>query len=129
MDSKQSRSNKRKGGAWETEIVGDARGRRGYDAERQPKNGSRDSGDVVIRFPGLHLVVEAKNEKSISLPGYLAELAVEVANYRKARPSATAAGVVFVKRRQYGAAKGYAVMEVDAFYDLLELLTRGIVER
>lgn len=122
MDSKTSRANKRKGGAWETEVVADARGRRGLDAERQPKNGSRDSGDIVIRYPGLHLVIEAKNEKSINLPGYLEELRVEVNNYRAARPNVTAAGVVFVKRRSHGAARGYAVMEVDAFYDLLAML-------
>lgn len=123
MDSKQSRANKRKGGSWETEIVSDARGRRGLDAERQPKNGSRDSGDVTIRFPSFHLVVEAKNEKSITLPAYLEELRVEVENYRKARPTITAVGAVFIKRRQHGAARSYAVMEVDDFYDLLTLLS------
>jgi hypothetical protein len=122
MDSKMSRANKAKGSGWESDIITHARARN-LDAEKQPKNGSRDSGDAVIRFPSFHLVIEAKNEKSINLSGYLEELRVELANYRKARPAITAAGVVLVKRRQHGVAKGYAVMEVEALYDLLELLT------
>lgn len=122
MDSKTSRANKQKGSKWESDTVAHARSRN-LDAERQPKNGSRDSGDIVVRFPSLHLVIEAKNEKSIQLSSYLEELKKEVANYRSARPAITAAGVVFVKRRSHGAARGYAVMEVDDFYDLLELFT------
>lgn len=122
MDSKTSRANKRKGGEWEVSNVAHGRSR-GLDIDKQPKNGSRDSGDLVARYPGFHLVIEAKNEKSINLPGYLEELRVEVDKYRKARPTVTAVGVAFVKRRNHGVGKGYAVMEVDAFYDLLDMLT------
>lgn len=124
MDSKQSRANKRKGSGWESDIITHARSK-SLDAEKQPKNGRSDSGDAVIRFPSFHLVVEAKNEKSINLSGYLEELKTEVANYRKARPAITTAGVVFVKRRQHGAARSYAVMEIEDLYDLLQLLTGG----
>ena len=122
MDSKQSRANKRKGSGWESDIITHARSLN-LDAEKQPKNGVRDSGDAVIRFPSFHLVIEAKNEKSISLSSYLEELRVEVENYRSARPAISATGVVMVKRRQYGVAKGYAVMEIEALYDLLNMLS------
>lgn len=75
-------------------------------AKRQPARGKLDEGDIHL---GDLWVIEAKAEKSINLPGYLAELEVEMANAE--RPY----GVVVVKRRNHQIGRSYVVMELDRF--------------
>ena len=102
----------RKGAAWETAVV------RYLSAsfpgcERRVSNGRADRGDVT----GVpNTVIECKDERSIDLPGYLAELEVEKVN------AVADFGVVFVKNRRHGVGAGYAVMTVEDARSLLAYL-------
>lgn len=80
-------------------------------AERRRLTGSSDQGDIA----GLpYVVVEVKNEKTITLPGYLAELEAEIRNAK------ADTGVVLVKRRgSTNVADWYAVMPGDRWLTLL----------
>lgn len=90
MDSKQSRKNK-VAGQWAEKLTVEYLQQRGYhQAERRRLEGVLDRGDVA----GVpRTVVEVKNEKSISLAGYLKELAVEMDNAGASR------GAVVVRKR------------------------------
>ena len=88
-------------------------------AERRVKNGRYDRGDIT----GLgSVVIECKDERSIDLPGYLAELEVEMAN------AGADFGFVFVKNRRHGVGAGYAVMSIeDARHLLAYLQQQGLL--
>ncbi len=107
----QMRHAKTKGREAETAVVEWLRANGRPHAERRRLQGSADQGDIA----GLpYVVVEVKNEKSISLPGYLAELEAEIANAN------ADTGVVIVKRRgSTNVGDWYAVMPADRWLALL----------
>lgn len=104
-------ASRRKGTAWETAIVDWLRGRGFPHAERRALRGGRDAGDVT-GVPGL--CVEAKNAKTITLAGWVDELAAEVDNAN------ADIGVLWIKRRgRASAGDGYVVMTPDHLVVLL----------
>lgn len=96
----------------------------GFDVEQLRQTGEHDEGDAVIRFNGQYIVLEAKNEKSINLAGYVDEANTEAANFLVHRNGLRggAFGVALVKRRGRGTGAGYAVLSIDTFLDLLAVL-------
>lgn len=110
--------NGRKGSAWEMALVNGLRDH-GFDVERLRLSGTKDEGDIAVR-DGHHIVIEAKNEQRINLPGYLRELAEEKVNYTKARrldPEAVE-GVVIVKARGKNWKQGYVVQTVADYFGI-----------
>lgn len=121
--SKQAKANKRKGAAFEIDIVQFLRDKF-LHAERLTKAGKDDEGDVVVRVKDLAVVLECKNEKSIDLSGYMNEATVEARNWEAKRihepsPAALVIGAAVVKRRNSSIHKSYLVMEADDFAALL----------
>lgn len=104
-------ASKRKGTAWESAIVDYLRGAGWRHAERRATAGAHDRGDVA-GLPGV--VIEAKNEARIDLPGWLREAEAERVN------DGADIGVVWAKRRgSASAALGYVVMTGEQFVTLL----------
>ena len=82
-------------------------------AERRVKNGRLDRGDIA----GIpNVVIECKAERTIDIPGYLGELALEMEN------ADARFGFVFVKNRRHGIGDGYAVLSIAKARELLVLL-------
>ncbi len=119
--TKRSRASKRRGADFETDLVTLLR-EAGLDVERLTKTGREDEGDLVVKTPdGSVTVVEAKNEKSIDLPGYLREAFAEEGNYIKHRPGLNpdaVEAVAIVKARGRNARKAYVVSTVERFFGL-----------
>jgi hypothetical protein len=92
-----------------------------WHVHRNPPAGTVDVGDIEWESTHLDFVVECKAEKRIDLATYMREVAVEKANWEKAN-GREAIGVAVVKRRNHGAGKAYAVMELD---ELLRLVQRA----
>lgn len=102
----------RRGAQWETEVA-KYLAEAFPSVERRVKNGRLDRGDIT----GLgSVVIEAKAERVIDLPGYLGELDVEQAN------ADAAFGFVFIKNRRHSVEDGYAVLSIAAARKLLVLL-------
>ena len=102
----------RKGADWEQKVA-DYLKEAFPLAERRVKNGRYDRGDTS----GVpNVCIEAKAERSIDLPGYLDELAVEQEN------ADARFGFVFVKNRRHGIGDGYAVMSIEKARALLVVL-------
>ena len=114
---------KRKGSKWETDLLtymkafAHLAGRRWFMV-RNPPAGTLDVGDLHMATVLHDWVVECKAEQRINLAGYMKELADEQANWER-REKKPSKGVVFVKRRNQPVGRGYAVMEVGAFMQLL----------
>jgi hypothetical protein len=102
---------RRKGTAWETNVVGYLREHGAPHAERRALNGSKDRGDVA-GIPGV--VIEAKSAVRVELAAWLDEAEQERAN------DGAEVGVVWVKRRGRGSpGAGFAVMSGDTLVRLL----------
>lgn len=120
---KQAKANKRKGAAFEIDLEGFFR-EKYLLATRLVKRGKDDEGDLVVRVKDLAVVIEAKNEKSINLSGYMQEATAEAMRWEAARvhepmPPALVIGAAAIKRRNSGIHKSYVVMEADDFAALL----------
>jgi Holliday junction resolvase len=114
-----SSANKAKGTRFESEIV-DLLAEQ-FEAQRLPRTGVKDEGDVEVRFKSFRLVIEAKNHKGLSLADWIKQAEVE-ANNREAKLKDTACvPVVFAKRRGKGVANSYVVMDATEFMLLLKL--------
>ena len=87
--------------------------------ERRVKNGRLDRGDIA----GIpNVVIECKAERTIDIPGYLGELALEMEN------ADAPFGFVFVKNRRHSTEDGYAVMSIHSTRALLaQLRDRGLL--
>lgn len=109
---KRSRASAKKAGtAWESEIVRVLEKYGWVGAERRRLSGASDKGDIA-GVPGV--VIEAKNEKTITLASY-----VDEANREGLNASAPIA-VAWVKRRgKPDALDGYVVMDGATFLRLL----------
>jgi hypothetical protein len=118
-----SSASKRKGDEWERTLVAYLR-ESGLDADRLRQTGTEDEGDIAVRFsafqPSMILVIEAKAENRIDLPGYLRELQLEKSHYVKHRamdPNRVD-GVVVIKRRMASAGQAYVVTTVDDYFKI-----------
>ena len=108
------------GKTWERDIRTHFRGE-GFDIESLRLSGRFDEGDHAIRLNGAVVVVEAKNEKSINLSGYMAEAVSEADNFAKARglDRGSVFPVSVVKKRGTGTSGGYVDTSVDEFVKLI----------
>ena len=118
--TRRARASKRKGAQYQSDVRNLIRDTFLLDVEILELSGTEDEGDLVIRLPrsGKYVIVEAKNEAKIDLPGYLREARAEAANYAKHRPAVREGQtlpVSFVKSRGKGVAESYAVMRADDF--------------
>ncbi|WP_144721154.1 MULTISPECIES: hypothetical protein [unclassified Cellulosimicrobium] len=127
----RARASKRKGASYQSDVRNLVRDTFLLDVEILELSGTEDEGDLVIRLPrtGKYVIVEAKNEAKIDLPGYLREARAEAANYAKHRPAVSddqTLAVAFVKARGKGTAESYAVMRAGDFLaHLVELEERA----
>lgn len=103
-------ASKRKGTAFETEVVNFLRANGQPFAERRALKGSRDCGDIT-GIPSL--VIEVKNVQAMALGTWAKEAATEAANDGADR------WVVVHKRRQHSTAEAYATMPLWLFAQLL----------
>ncbi|GAB2952047.1 hypothetical protein GCM10027280_45560 [Micromonospora polyrhachis] len=103
--------NRDKGTAWETAIVGYLRTAGATQTERRALAGNLDRGDIA-GIPGL--VIEAKNEKTITLSAYVTEAEQERVN------DGARIGLAWVKRRgKTSPGDAYVVMTGDNLIRLL----------
>lgn len=111
--------NGRKGSKFETDIVNYLRSL-GLNAERLPRTGAKDQGDGFEVFGDgrLYTMWEAKARARMDLPRYLRELAVEKAEFTRARglDPWRVSGVVIVKRRMAHIGQSYVVQTVDDYF-------------
>lgn len=119
-------ASKRKGTAWETAIRDTLRAS-GVDVERLVLAGTKDEGDLVAKWEDRRgrdrvAVIEAKNRQKIDLAAYVREAETERDAYCAARniPPSTVEAVAFVKRRNHGVMKAYAVMELGEYLSLAD---------
>jgi hypothetical protein len=103
---------KAKGTSFETSLLPAIKDKQPL-AERRVLNGAADKGDFYV--PGEdRFVIEAKNEKAMSLSGWLKEATVEAEN------AGVPHGVVFHKKRGVtDPREQYATMKVGTFLDLV----------
>jgi len=114
-----SSANKAKGTRFESEIVELLAEQ--FDAQRLPRTGVKDEGDVEVRFDKFRLVIEAKNHKGLNLADWVKQAEVEADN-REAKLGDTACvPVVFAKRRGKSVANAYVVMDASEFILLLKM--------
>lgn len=120
--TRRARANKRKGAQWQTDIKNVLRGS-GYDVEILELSGKEDEGDLVVRLgDGKYIVIEAKNEATISIPGYLAEAEVEADNFAKHRPQSVkrenVQPVAIVKARGKSVEDAYVLIKLRNYLPL-----------
>lgn len=122
--SKRNKAAKRRGAQWETDLLNYFR-QRGLLAERLPKTGVKDEGDLWVHGGTMprYCVVEAKNAARITLAEWVEEARVEAQHFSAARGLAFANPIVVIKRRNHGVEKAYVVQELDDW-----LLFNGILE-
>lgn len=102
---------KQKGTKHESDLVAFLHQVGAIHVERRALNGTRDRGDIA-GIPGV--VIEAKNEKQITLAAYLDEAKAEAANDH------ADLGVAWIHRRgKASPGDGYVVMDGYAFVWLL----------
>ena len=99
-------ASKRKGTAFETEVVNYLRGYHGLPVERRALKGTQDCGDIA-GLPGV--VLELKNCKRVELAAWVDEALKEAAN-----EGAPWYAVVH-KRRMKGPAQAFVTMPLEIF--------------
>ncbi|MFE6518846.1 hypothetical protein [Streptomyces sp. NPDC057748] len=104
---------KQKGTAWESLIVGYLREHHNDRTHRNVQMGRLDIGDIAGYY--LH-ALEAKAEKEIKLPSYVAQANREAVN------AGQPFGCAVVKRRMKGVADGYVVRDVTTDVRLMNRL-------
>ena len=112
----QQKSNKRRGAAWEIDLE-DWFITNEYDAQRLPRAGVNDIGDVVLKTPNDVYVIEAKapqRDGRIDLSGWIKEAKVEAENYRKAKNLKIApTPLVIIKASNKGVEEAYVVQRLS----------------
>lgn len=102
---------KRRGTAWESEVVRFLQSRGWMYAERRALRGSLDRGDIA-GVPGV--VIEAKNCRTISIAQWVDEANTETLN------DGANLGAVWWKRRGHASAgEGFVTMDGETFAALL----------
>ena len=111
----QQQANKRRGASWEIDLA-DFFVLNGYDAQRLPRAGRNDIGDVFLKMANDSYVIEAKaprRDGKIDLSGWLREADVEAENYRKAKNLAIApTPLVIIKASNKGVEEAYVVQRL-----------------
>ena len=111
LTSSKSRAIKAKGTNWESAIVKYCEDN-GIPATRRPKAGNKDNGDINL-CDNL-FTIEAKSVARLDLPGFLAELDVEMKNSKAHH------GAVWIKKRgKTSPGDGYVVMSGDDFLEIV----------
>jgi Holliday junction resolvase len=103
-------ASKKKGTAWETALVEYLKLSGFPYAERRALCGTSDKGDIT-GIPGV--MIEAKNEKTVTLGAYADEVKVQTAN------AGASVGVAVVKRRNRGPADAYVLMSLSQFAEMI----------
>lgn len=107
-----STPSKRKGSAWELDIVKYLVSHGWKHAERRIAGSNVDKGDI---YGIIGCVIEAKNEKKITLSEYMKELELEMKNAK-----ASTGAVIIKKKGTTDVGEAYAVMPVKVWKDLLK---------
>lgn len=111
---------RRDGATWELTLLRFFRDTLGLRTEHIRKTGKHDQGDHAVEDDDTDtiFIVEAKNEKSIDLAGYVRQASVEADNYARARGVARdrLVPVVVVKRRNHSVLDAYVVLRVRDFF-------------
>lgn len=104
-------ASKRKGTGWESAVVQFLRDNGVPHAERRSLNGAKDRGDIA-GIPGV--VIECKNEKTVTLAAYADETAAE------ARNDGARIGLAWIKRRgKASPANAYVLIDGNTAVRLL----------
>lgn len=111
-------ANKAKGTRYEREVTDYLAEM--FDAQRLPRTGSKDEGDVEVRFGKFRLIIEAKNHKTLNFADWIKQSEVEADN-REAKISVPCIPLVFAKRRGKGVAESYVVMQAQDLVTLLQM--------
>lgn len=117
--AERNRANRRKGAAWETELLAGLRSV-GEDAERLRLTGAEDEGDLVVREDGgLFTVIETKNARFEPGP-FLDEAERERLNFAKHRDidPARVESLVIVKRRGKNWRHAFVLTTVENYFGL-----------
>lgn len=112
----QQASNKRRGAAWEIDLADDLV-LRGLNAQRLPRAGRNDIGDVALVTDEDTYIIEAKaprRDGRIDLSGWIKEAQVEAENYRKSKKlKDTPTPLVIIKASNKGVGEAYVVQRLD----------------
>ena len=112
----QQASNKRRGAAFEIELADWLLGQ-GLNAQRLPRAGRNDIGDVFLPTVNDLYVVEAKaprRDGKIDLSGWLKEADIEAENYRIAKKLKVAPHpLVIIKASNEGIGEAYVVQRLS----------------
>jgi hypothetical protein len=115
MMTTQQKSNKRRGAAWEIDLADDLV-IKGYNAQRLPRAGRNDIGDVFLQGVNGSYVIEAKaprRDGRIDLSGWMKEADVEAENYRKSKNLAVApTPLVIIKAPNKSVGEAYVVQRL-----------------
>ena len=111
----QQASNKRRGAAFEIELA-DWLMQQGLNAQRLPRAGRNDIGDVFLPATNDIYVIEAKaprRDGKVDLSGWLREVYLEADNYRKSKNmKVTPTPLVIIKASNKGIEDAYVVQRL-----------------
>jgi Holliday junction resolvase len=112
----QQQSNKRRGAAFEIDLA-DWFIDNEYEAQRLPRAGRNDIGDVFLKTVNDSYVLEAKaprRDGKIDLSGWIREAQVEAENYRIAKKLKVApTPLVIIKASNKGIEESYVVQRLS----------------
>jgi len=112
----QQASNKRRGAAYEIELA-DWLMEQGLNAQRLPRAGRNDIGDVYLPANNDGYVIEAKaprRDGRIDLSGWLREADIEAENYRLSKRLLLAPSpLVIIKASNKGTGDAYVVQRLS----------------
>jgi hypothetical protein len=111
----QQQSNKRRGASFEIDLA-DWFMQQGLNAQRLPRAGRNDIGDVFLPATNDIYVIEAKaprRDGKVDLSGWLREAHLEAENYRKSKKLASApTPLVIIKASNKGIEDAYVVQRL-----------------
>jgi hypothetical protein len=116
-----SSANKAKGTRYESELV-ELLNNMLFDAQRLPRTGVKDEGDIEVRLRECRLIIEAKNHKALALADWLKQADVEADNREEKLGVVACVPAVFAKRRGKNAANSYVIMDATEFLLLLKMV-------
>lgn len=112
----QQASNKRRGAAWEIDLA-DGFVDEGYEAQRLPRAGRNDIGDVFLKTANDTYVIEAKaprRDGKVDLSGWIREAQIEAENYRVSKKLKVApTPLVIIKASNKGVMEAYVVQRLS----------------
>lgn len=116
MSNSQQMANKRRGAGWEIDLA-DWFVDEGLNAQRLPRAGRNDIGDVVVHGVNGLYIVEAKaprRDGRINLSGWMKEAFIESYNYGIAKKLAVPpTPLVIIKAPNKGVGEAYVVQRLN----------------